>query len=89
MDWKFITYQSLKRNQNYHFAINFPIFFLQLLTSIAFLILSYNISKAFNYEKDEETAALDRYNKKVIASNRVEAVLFPIRDGLMISRKIK
>ena len=36
-------------------AYRFYIFFLQLLTSIAFLILSYYISKAFNYEKDEET----------------------------------
>ena len=56
------------------------------------LIIADNVlwsGKVTKYEKDEETAALDRYNKKVIASNRVEAVLFPIRDGLMISRKIK
>ena len=36
-------------------AYRFYIFFLQSLTSIVFLILSYNIAKAFDYEKDEET----------------------------------
>ena len=62
------------------------------LIDIGGLIIADNVlwsRKVTKHEKDEETAALDRYNKKVIASNRVEAVLFPIRDGLMISRKIK
>ena len=36
-------------------AYRFYIFFLESLTSIVFLILSYNISKAFNYEKNKET----------------------------------
>ena len=56
------------------------------------LIIADNVlwsGKVTKHEKDEETAALDRYNKKVVASDRVETVLFPIRDGLMISRKIK
>ena len=44
-------------------AYRFYIFFLQLLTSITFLILSYNISKAFNYEKDEETVLFLIYQK--------------------------
>lgn len=35
-------------------AYRFYIYFLQFLTSILFLILSFNIAKAFNYEKDEE-----------------------------------
>ena len=56
------------------------------------LIIADNVlwsGKVTKRQKDEETTALDRYNKKVVASNRVETVLFPIRDGLMISRKIK
>jgi predicted O-methyltransferase YrrM len=45
--------------------------------------------KVTNEEKDKETKALDFYNKKVLADPRVETILLPIRDGLMISRKIK
>ena len=39
-------------------------------------------------EMDEETQAIDSFNKKVINDNRVENVLFPVRDGLMVIRKI-
>ena len=56
------------------------------------LIIADNVlwsGKVTEHQKDEETTALDRYNKKIVASDRVETVLFPIRDGLMISRKIK
>ncbi|MBO6515249.1 MAG: O-methyltransferase [Bacteroidia bacterium] len=38
-------------------------------------------------EKDEETKALDQFNKKVMSDERVENVLFPVRDGLMVIRK--
>ena len=37
--------------------------------------------------EDEETAALHGFNKKVHADDRVENVLMPVRDGLMILRK--
>jgi predicted O-methyltransferase YrrM len=37
--------------------------------------------------QDRETAALHAYNKKVAADDRVEQVLLPVRDGLMIARK--
>ncbi len=37
---------------------------------------------------DSDTAALHAYNKKVAADDRVEQVLLPVRDGLMIARKI-
>lgn len=39
-------------------------------------------------ENDPDTKALVEYNEKIMADVRVENVLFPIRDGLMISRKI-
>ncbi len=38
--------------------------------------------------KDLETQALIDFNKKVHEDNRVENVLFPVRDGLMVCRKI-
>ena len=56
------------------------------------LIIADNVlwsGKVTDKQMDEETTALDNYNKKMLASDRVETVLFPVRDGLMISRKVK
>lgn len=39
-------------------------------------------------ENDPDTKALIEYNDKIMADKRVENVLFPIRDGLMIARKL-
>ena len=39
-------------------------------------------------EMDKDTRLLDAFNKKVQQDNRVENVLFPIRDGLMVIRKV-
>jgi predicted O-methyltransferase YrrM len=36
---------------------------------------------------DEDTKTLVDYNKLILEDKRVENVLFPIRDGLMICRK--
>lgn len=36
---------------------------------------------------DSDTKAIDAFNKKVHNDNRVEHMLLPIRDGLMIARK--
>ena len=37
---------------------------------------------------DEETSALYNYSKMVTEDSRVQNVLFPIRDGLQIARKL-
>ena len=50
------------------------------------VLWSGNILKPEN-EMDSETLALHHFNKKIQEDNRVENVLFPIRDGLMIIRK--
>jgi len=44
--------------------------------------------KVLEDKMDEETKALDEYNKMIHADDRVENVLLPVRDGLMICRKI-
>ena len=36
---------------------------------------------------DEETAAIHRFNQKITADTRVENLLLPVRDGLMLIRK--
>ena len=37
---------------------------------------------------DHDTLAIDNYNKKIIKDPRVETLLLPIRDGIMVTRKI-
>ena len=37
---------------------------------------------------DKDTKAIVAYSKKVCADKRMETVLFPVRDGLLISRKV-
>ena len=37
---------------------------------------------------DNETSGIDEYNKKVYEDSRVENVLVPVRDGLMVLRKV-
>lgn len=44
--------------------------------------------KVLNEKKDKDTLAIDIFNKKVNQDPRVEAVLLPIRDGIMILRKV-
>lgn len=51
------------------------------------VLWSGKVLQAKELEKDEETQALDAFNKKVHADPRVENVLFPVRDGLMVVRK--
>ena len=44
--------------------------------------------KVLDDEKDENTQALHEYNQKILADARVENILLPVRDGLMVARKI-
>lgn len=44
--------------------------------------------KVVEAEKDESTQALHDFNEMVLADDRVANVLLPIRDGLMLIRKI-
>lgn len=43
--------------------------------------------RVLDAEKDENTQALADFNEMVLADERVENVLLPIRDGLMVVRK--
>lgn len=55
------------------------------------LIIADNVlwsGEVLNAEtEDESTKALDDYNKKITADERVSNILFAVRDGLMIARK--
>jgi caffeoyl-CoA O-methyltransferase len=54
------------------------------------LIIADNVlwsGKVVEEKKDTDTLILDNFNKKVCADTRVECLLLPLRDGLMIARK--
>ncbi len=75
-----------KENYSNYFDLVLP-----MVVSGGFIIAdnvlwSGNVLKA-ETDMDEETQALNSFNKKVSADIRVENVLFPVRDGLMVIRK--
>lgn len=45
--------------------------------------------KIINKEQDEETKALANFNTYIKKNSKLKSILLPIRDGLMISKKIK
>ena len=51
------------------------------------VLWSGKVLDADQLPKDNDTKALDSFNKKIQADSRVENVLMPIRDGLMVIRK--
>ena len=89
-----------KLNQNFQLAFidadkeNYSKYFDLIIDKIDIngYIIADNVlwsGKVIQEKQDTETKALDLYNKKVFSDNRIETILIPIRDGLMISRKIK
>ena len=44
--------------------------------------------KVVKGEQDTDTQMIDAFNKKVLADERFENLILPIRDGLMMARKI-
>jgi caffeoyl-CoA O-methyltransferase len=51
------------------------------------VLWSGKVLEKYRRKLDEDTAALLDYNKKVLDDPRVENILLPVRDGLMIARK--
>ena len=52
------------------------------------VILADNVlwsGKVLNEDADESTKAIQSYNQKVNEDLRVESILLPIRDGIMMS----
>ncbi len=55
------------------------------------LILADNVlwsAKVVQSEYDEDTRKMDAFNKKVLADERVENLTLPVRDGLLLARKL-
>jgi caffeoyl-CoA O-methyltransferase len=55
-------------------------------------ILADNVlwsGKVLDEKPDKDTVAIQEFNRKVQSDNRVENVLLPVRDGIMVMRKIR
>lgn len=55
-------------------------------------ILADNVlwsGKVLDEKPDKDTRAINEFNRKVHLDPRVENVLFPVRDGIMIMRKVQ
>ena len=55
------------------------------------LIIADNVlwsGKVVEKKQNKDTSLLDAFNKKIHADERVENILLPIRDGLIIARKL-
>jgi predicted O-methyltransferase YrrM len=55
------------------------------------IILADNVlrtGKVLNEKKDKDAMAIDAFNRKVNADARVEQVLLPVRDGILMIRKL-
>lgn len=55
------------------------------------IILADNVlwsGKVLDNDPDKETRTIQEFNRKIVADQRVECVLLPIRDGIMMIRKL-
>jgi predicted O-methyltransferase YrrM len=72
--------------------INYANYFDQVIdkVNIGGYILTDNVlwsGKVLDTKQDKDTAAIVAFNKKVMDDPRVETVMVPIRDGILIARK--
>lgn len=85
-DWDLVFIDADKENYANYYDLVLP-----KLKSGAYIIADNVLWSGKVIEEydqlDEETKALVDYSKKIMEDDRVENVLFPIRDGLMIARK--
>lgn len=74
-----------KANYSHYFDLVFP-----MMKTGGFIVADNVLwsGRVLDDEKDNRTAAIDLYNKKLQFDDRVLNILVPIRDGLMIAQKI-
>lgn len=85
--WDIVFIDADKHNYNNYYHLVFP------MVNIGGYIIADNVlwsGKVIDSsQNDKDTQLLREYNLLNHEDERVEEVLFPIRDGLMVSRKIK
>jgi caffeoyl-CoA O-methyltransferase len=85
--WDIVFIDADKHNYINYYHLVFP------MVKVGGYIIADNVlwsGKVIDSSQhDKDTLILREYNQLVHQDDRVEEVLFPIRDGLMIARKIK
>tara|TARA_B100001971_G_C18168503_1_gene525672 strand:+ start:332 stop:967 length:636 start_codon:yes stop_codon:yes gene_type:complete len=84
-EFQLIFIDADKENYSNYFDLTFE------KLSVGGYIIADNVlwsGKVIREEKDSETKAIDNFNKKVKKDKRVDNFILPIRDGLMICRKL-
>jgi predicted O-methyltransferase YrrM len=85
--WDIVFIDADKHNYINYYHLVFP------MVKVGGYIIADNVlwsGKVIDLsQQDKDTSLLREYNQLVHQDDRVEEVLFPIRDGLMIARKIK
>jgi caffeoyl-CoA O-methyltransferase len=71
---------------------DYPLYFDMVIEKVRSggLIIADNVlwsGKVISEKKDLDTQILDDFNKKIKNDTRVECILLPLRDGLMMARK--
>ncbi|MBI2723159.1 MAG: class I SAM-dependent methyltransferase [Bacteroidetes bacterium] len=83
--WDLVFIDADKRN----YSLYFDLIIEQLKQGG--LIIADNVlwsGKILQEAMDKDTLSIHQFNKKVSADSRVESILLPVRDGLMLLRKI-
>ena len=85
--WDIVFIDADKHNYINYYHLVFP------MVNVGGYIIADNVlwsGKVIDStQNDKDTQLLREYNRLNHEDDRVEEVLFPIRDGLMVSRKIK
>ncbi len=82
--WDLVFIDADKENYSLYYDLVFP-----AVRAGGYLIADNVLwsGKVLQAKKDKETLAIHTFNEKIHADERVEPLLLPIRDGLMICRK--
>jgi len=83
--WDMVFIDADKENYSKYYDLTFP------NLRLGGFILADNVlwsGRVTESTDDKDTEALKAYNQKIQNDPRVENILLPIRDGIMISRKI-
>ena len=87
-EWDLVFIDADKENYSNYFDLVYPNVKKGGYIIADNVLWSGKVIEKFRDKLDKDTEALMEFNDKVHQDDRVENVLFPIRDGLMVLRKL-
>lgn len=89
LNWDLVFIDADKENYSNYFDLVIDKMAIGAILIADNVLWSGKVTDQTISEKDTETNEIIKFNSKVHQSDRVENVLMPIRDGLMVCRKVK